>query len=71
MATIGTPKKRSILQLYDVIPELERIIVDLLTAIITEQLPAYCKEKYRTRFLFFMDTRVYVSYGLRLFPVVV
>lgn len=53
MATIGTPKKRSILQLYDVIPELERIIVDLLTAIITEQLPAYCKEKISYQVPFF------------------
>jgi hypothetical protein len=44
MATANS-KIKSLLQLYDVIPEHERIIVDVLRAIITEQLPAYCKEK--------------------------
>ena len=43
MAT--TSKTKSILQLYDAIPEHQRIIVDVLRAIVTEQLPAYCKEK--------------------------
>ncbi len=33
------------MQLYDAIPEHERIIVDVLRQIITTQLPAYCKEK--------------------------
>ena len=43
MAT--TSKIKSILQLYDAIPEHQRIIVDVLRAIAAEQLPAYCKEK--------------------------
>ncbi|MBL7703584.1 MAG: DUF1801 domain-containing protein [Ferruginibacter sp.] len=38
-------KIKTLLQLYDAIPEHERIIVDVLRAIITEQLTAYCKEK--------------------------
>ena len=41
----ATSKIKSILQLYHAIPEHERIIVDVLRAIVTEQLPAYCKEK--------------------------
>jgi len=45
MAAGSTSKIRSILQLYDAIPEHERIMVDVLRAIITEQLPAYCKKK--------------------------
>ena len=45
MATDNLLKIKSILQLYDAIPEHERIIVDVLRAIITEQLPSYCKEK--------------------------
>ena len=38
-------KIKSILQLYDAIPAHERMIVDVLRAIVTEKLPAYCKEK--------------------------
>jgi hypothetical protein len=36
---------RSLVQLFDLLPENERIIVDVLRQIITETLPAYCKEK--------------------------
>ena len=43
--SINSTKIRSVLQLYEVIPEHERIMVDVLRQIITEQLPAYCKEK--------------------------
>lgn len=43
--TTNNIKIKTLLQLYDAIPEHERIIVDVLRAIITEQLPAYCKEK--------------------------
>lgn len=53
MATGSNKKIKSILQLYDVIPEHERIIVDVLRAIITEQLPAYCKEKISYQVPFF------------------
>jgi hypothetical protein len=45
MAINSNVKIRSLLQLYDAIPGHERIIVDVLRAIITEQLPAYCREK--------------------------
>lgn len=45
MSAGSNPKITSILQLYDAIPEHERIIVDVLRTIIAEQLPAYCKEK--------------------------
>jgi hypothetical protein len=37
-------KIRSILQLYEKLPEEERIITEVLRQMITEQLPAYCKE---------------------------
>jgi hypothetical protein len=53
MATVGNTKIKSILQLYDAIPEHERIIVDVLRAIIAEQLPAYCKEKISYQVPFF------------------
>lgn len=46
-------KIKSILQLYDAIPEHERIIVDILRAIVAEQLPAYCKEKISYQVPFF------------------
>jgi Domain of unknown function (DU1801) len=35
----------SLVQLFDRLPESERIIVDVLRQIIRENLPAYCKEK--------------------------
>jgi len=35
----------SLVQLFDRLPESERIIVDVLRQIIKENLPAYCKEK--------------------------
>ncbi len=37
--------KKSLLQLFETLPENERIIVDVLRQIILENLPAYCKEK--------------------------
>lgn len=53
MATGNSIKIRSVLQLYDAIPEHERIIVDVLRALIAEQLPAYCKEKISYQVPFF------------------
>jgi hypothetical protein len=53
MITNNCSKIKSIVQLYDAIPTHERIIVDVLRAIITEQLPAYCKEKISYQVLFF------------------
>lgn len=38
-------KIRSILQLFEILPEEERIIVDVLRQIILENLPPTCKEK--------------------------
>lgn len=38
-------KVKSIVQLYGLLPENERIIVDILREIIRSSLPAYCKEK--------------------------
>ena len=53
MPTNSNLKIKSILQLYDAIPEHERIIVDVLRALITEYLPAYCKEKISYQVPFF------------------
>jgi hypothetical protein len=53
MITNNCSKIKSIVQLYDAIPTHERIIVDVLRAIITEQLPAYCKEKISYQVPFF------------------
>lgn len=38
-------KIKSIVQLYELLPHEERIIVDVLRQIITDHLPGYCKEK--------------------------
>ena len=38
-------KIRSLVQLFDLLPENERIITDVLRQIILDNLPAYCKEK--------------------------
>lgn len=37
--------QKSLLQLFETLPENERIIVDVLRQIILENLPPYCKEK--------------------------
>jgi len=50
-------KIKSLLQLYDAIPEHERIIVDVLRAIVAEQLPAYCKEKISYQVPFFYGNK--------------
>lgn len=38
-------KIRSFVQLFDLLPENERIITDVLRQIILDNLPSYCKEK--------------------------
>jgi hypothetical protein len=38
-------KITSLLQLYEILPEQERLIVDVLRQIVEENLPDYCKEK--------------------------
>ena len=46
-------KIRSLLHLFEILPENERIIVDVLRQIILENLPAYCKEKISYNVPFF------------------
>ena len=46
-------KIKSLLQLFELLPENERIIVDVLRQIILENLPAYCKEKISYNVPFF------------------
>ncbi len=45
MAQAFPVKIKSLLQLYETLPEHERIMVDVLRAIVQSALPAYCKEK--------------------------
>ncbi len=46
-------KVTSLLQLYELLPEDERIIVDVLRQIVRENLPAACKEKISYNVPFF------------------
>jgi len=48
---------RSILHLFEVIPENERIIVDVLRQIILETLPSHCKEKISFNVPYFYGNR--------------
>jgi len=57
MSSANNQKIRSILQLYDAIPEQERIIVDVLRAIVAEHVPAYCKEKISYQVPFFYGNK--------------
>jgi hypothetical protein len=43
--TSAPQRIRSILQLYALLPEKEKLIVDVLRQIITDTLPPYCQEK--------------------------
>ncbi len=45
MKPFASVKINSVVQLMELLPEKERIIVDVLRQIISENLPAYCKEK--------------------------
>ncbi len=51
------PKIRSVLQLYETVTENERIIVDVLRQVITENLPAHCKEKISYNVPFFYGNK--------------
>ena len=54
MKTPVSPKKiRSLVELFEILPEQERIIVDVLRQIILENLPANCKEKISYNVPFF------------------
>ena len=50
-------KINSLYQLYEILPEDERIIVDVLRQIITENLPSKCKEKISYNVPFFRGRR--------------
>ena len=50
-------KIRSLLQLFDLLPQNERLIVDVLRQIITENLPSYCKEKFAFNVPYFYGRR--------------
>jgi hypothetical protein len=42
---MAAEKIRSVLQLYEAIPEDQRILVDVLRSVVAASLPSYCKEK--------------------------
>ena len=46
MKTLSIGKITSLLELFERLPENERIIVDVLRQIVIENLPAFCKEKF-------------------------
>ena len=50
-------KIKSLLHLYEILPEEERIIVDVLRQIIKESLPDYCKEKISYNVPFFYGNK--------------
>jgi hypothetical protein len=53
LKTASSIKIKSLPDLYEVLPEHERIIVDVLRQIVTENLPATCKEKIAYNVPFF------------------
>lgn len=50
-------KRHTLVQLYELLPENERIIVDVLRHIITENLPPECNEKISYNVPFFYGNR--------------
>jgi hypothetical protein len=50
-------KIKSLLQLFELITEEERIIVDVLRQIVLENLPSYCKEKISYSVPFFYGNK--------------
>jgi hypothetical protein len=57
MKDVPSFKIKSLVQLFDLLPENERIIVDVLRQIIIENLPSYCKEKISYNVPFFYGNR--------------
>ncbi len=57
MNQISFFKIHSLLQLYEILPEEERIITDLLRQMIIENLPATCKEKISYNVPFFYGNK--------------
>src|SRR6266550_199790 len=50
-------KIRSLVELFAILPEDERIIVDVLRQIVIENLPTYCKEKISYNVPFFYGNK--------------
>lgn len=50
-------KITSLLELYEILPEQERLIVDVLRQIVEENLPEYCKEKISFNVPYFYGTK--------------
>ena len=50
-------KIKNLVELFAILPEDERIIVDVLRQIIIEELPAYCKEKISYNVPFFYGNK--------------
>jgi len=50
---MASQKVKSLVQLYEILPPDERIIVDVLRQIIIDRLPSYCKEKISFNVPFF------------------
>src|SRR5215207_8259090 len=57
MKPASSTKIKSLIQLFEILPEEERIIVDVLRQIILENLPAGCKEKISYNVPFFYGNR--------------
>ncbi|MDP4262284.1 MAG: DUF1801 domain-containing protein [Bacteroidota bacterium] len=53
MKTVPAIKIKSLLDLFEILPENERIIVDVVRQIVLENLPATCKEKIAYNVPFF------------------
>jgi len=51
------PKIKSLVELYDLLPENEKIITDVLRHIIKENLPPYCQEKISYNVPFFYGNK--------------
>jgi hypothetical protein len=51
------PRIRTLVELFERLPEHERIIVDVLRQIVLENLPAYCREKISYNVPFFYGNR--------------
>lgn len=57
MEKIAPFKIKSYTELFDILPDNERVIVDILCEIIRENLPDYCKEKISYSVPFFYGNR--------------
>jgi hypothetical protein len=57
MGTFGSVKITSLSALYDLMPDHERIMVDVLRQLIKESLPGYCREKISYNVPFFYGNK--------------